>query len=174
MSSMWRTRKFWSGLLLVGLLCHDASAFWESDEARVAGLPPGFDPRAHTEPYRGPHPSQLQRPAETFVFPIRVGEVGPADALFAGPKQYPFICDTEDSGLGQPLVDNEAGIGMPVNQQADPERDLPEAYGFSKDCLAPTKAWYYYKPRGKDRFARWNDKVAMRWVELRGPPRVST
>ncbi|BAL25075.1 DUF6351 family protein [Azoarcus sp. KH32C] len=163
MSNMARTRRLWSGVLvgqlLLGLLCSEAAGFWEDEDGRVTGLPPGFDARAHADPYRGPHPSQLKRPAETFRFPIRVGEVGPDEALFAGPKQYPFICDTEASGLGQPLVDNLAGIGTRVDQEADREKELPEAHGYSKDCLAPTKAWYYYKPRGKDRFSRWNDKV---------------
>src|SRR5689334_23019721 len=107
MSNMARTRKLWSGVLvgqlLLGLFCCEAAGFWEDGDGRVTGLPPGFDARAQTDPYRGPHPSQLKRPAETFRFPIRVGEVGPDEALFAGPKQYPFICDTEASGLGQPL-----------------------------------------------------------------------
>jgi hypothetical protein len=33
-------------------------------------------------------------------------EVGPGGPIFSGPQQYPFVCRTEQSNLGQPLVDN--------------------------------------------------------------------
>src|SRR5690606_3430042 len=42
------------------------------------------------------------------------GETGPTGPLYTGPKQYPFICTTSESGLGQPIVDNQDGIGNAV------------------------------------------------------------
>jgi hypothetical protein len=44
--------------------------------------------------------------------------------VFAGPKQYPFLCRTEQAGLGEPLVDNRNGQGYRV------------ADGWSRDCSA--------------------------------------
>src|SRR5574337_388528 len=88
--------------LLVALLAGSGVAVG-GERPVVAGLPAGFDAKAPTEPYTGPHPSRLHRPAETFRFPIPLGGVGPAEPLFAGPRKYPFICETEASGLGQPL-----------------------------------------------------------------------
>jgi len=98
----------------------------------------------------------LLRPAETFAFPIRLGAVGPATPLFAGAKQYPLVCDTEASGLGQPLVDNQAGIGTPVMHVSTEGGATPVASGYSQDCLARSQAWYYYKPQGSTKFARWS------------------
>ncbi|WP_084957915.1 DUF6351 family protein [Thermoactinospora rubra] len=42
--------------------------------------------------------------------------------VFAGPKQYPFVCKTERSGLGPPTVDNHDGQGYRVEG------------GWSRDC----------------------------------------
>ncbi|AQZ70013.1 hypothetical protein BKM31_00595 [[Actinomadura] parvosata subsp. kistnae] len=46
--------------------------------------------------------------------------------VFSGPHQYPFLCKTERSGLGPPVVDNQDGQGMRV------------VGGWSRDCFAPT------------------------------------
>ncbi|MCP5351002.1 MAG: hypothetical protein H7A10_08570, partial [Oceanospirillaceae bacterium] len=73
----------------------------------VLGLPATFVNNPVVAPYSGPHPRLIQRPQETFNFPIKLGETGPVQPLFSGPLQYPFLCMTEDSGLGQPLVDNQ-------------------------------------------------------------------
>lgn len=45
--------------------------------------------------------------------------------VFSGPHQYPFLCKTERSGLGPPVVDNQDGQGMRVSG------------GWSRDCFAP-------------------------------------
>lgn len=58
--------------------------------------------------------------------------------MFTGPQQQPFICRTEESGLGQPLVDNQAGIGHPV---FDARRVL---VGYSRYCSIPTTTRYLY------------------------------
>ncbi|WP_143043568.1 DUF6351 family protein [Nonomuraea jiangxiensis] len=49
-----------------------------------------------------------------------------AGPVFSGAHQYPFLCKTERSGLGPPVVDNQDGQGMRV------------AGGWSRDCFAPT------------------------------------
>ncbi len=43
-----------------------------------------------------------------------IGDSGPSGPIFTGPQQYPFICTTVENGLGQPLIDNQAGIGNAV------------------------------------------------------------
>jgi putative CocE/NonD family hydrolase len=60
--------------------------------------------------------------------------------------QYPFACTVMDHGLGQPIVDNEAGLGVPVYEEEpdgswDPETS--EIVGYSKDCDAETRYVYY-------------------------------
>jgi hypothetical protein len=60
--------------------------------------------------------------------------------MFTGPQQMPFICRTEESGLGQPLVDNRQGIGHPVRDAAG-ERIV----GHSRYCgIARTTAYFYH------------------------------
>lgn len=74
-----------------------------------------------------------------------IGEVGPSGPLFTGPHQYPFICTTLDNGLGQPLVDNQAGIGNAVFPDVN---GLPvftaEPVGYSKNCGVATREDYFY------------------------------
>lgn len=60
--------------------------------------------------------------------------------MISGPQQQPFICRTQESGLGQPLVDNQDGTGHPVF--AEPGGALA---GYSKYCNIKTRtAWFYY------------------------------
>ncbi|MCW8328886.1 DUF6351 family protein [Photobacterium sp. SDRW27] len=84
------------------------------------------------------HISKTQRPEETFPFPIKVGGVGPVSSLYSGPNQYPFYCMTLDSGLGQPLIDNQAGFGVPIYDMVTGKRHL----GYSKDCSLKTRLTY--------------------------------
>jgi hypothetical protein len=78
-----------------------------------------------------------------------------AGPIFSGPQQQPFVCTTARLGLGQPLVDNMEGIGIPVARE-DPEGDYPsdargypteeaEIVGWSKDCAAETRIEYRYR-----------------------------
>lgn len=113
---------------------------------RVQSLPPGYQPNAPQSPYAGPHPASLPFDASVFDFPVLSGGVGPIDYSL-GPLQYPFACETEESFLGPPLVDNQEGIGTPVYQN-------DELIGHSKDCLIETHAEYYFKPPGSDRLLR--------------------
>jgi len=76
------------------------------------------------------------RPAETFDFPIALGEVGPHEPLYAGEKQYPFYCMTRDSRLGEPVVDNQQGLGGAVFNSDN------RVIGYSKDCGLPSQLRY--------------------------------
>jgi len=104
----------------------------------VAGIPPGNKLINHV-PYSGPHPKDSERPKETFEFPIEYGAAGPIEPLFAGKNQYPFVCETERSQLGQPLVDNTSGWGVPVYAETKEGQRSELIIGYSKDCSLPTR-----------------------------------
>lgn len=56
------------------------------------------------------------------------------------PQQQPFICRTQESGLGQPLVDNQDGVGHPVRDAA-----TGQVVGYSSQCqLAPRTEYFYF------------------------------
>lgn len=157
-------------LALLGGASPDPSSLPETAQPQilapgpVVGMPADGEPIANLPPYDGPHPASQTRPDDPVHFPIAVGEVGPAEALFAGPRQYPFICGTEKSRLGPPEVDNHEGIGTAVYAQRDGERVLQ---GYSKDCGARTRVWYYYKPVDSEEFIPWYaeaDDVDWAWV----------
>lgn len=136
----------------------------------VVGMPEQ-PPQPSLAPYRGPHPSALQRPAETFNFPIRLGQVGPVQPLFAGPLQYPFLCGVRASGLGQPLVDNYQRWGVPVYSVNKQGQSSEKIKGYSKDCLTPTQATYYYNRAGTEDFyplAEANNDIAR--IDINGKP----
>ena len=60
--------------------------------------------------------------------------------------QYPFACSVQDFGLGQPIVDNADGAGVPVYEEDDNGDYDPETspvVGYSRDCGADTRHWYY-------------------------------
>jgi len=88
-----------------------------------------------------PHISQVVRPTESFDFPIKLGDVGPSNSLYAGPKQYPFYCMTIDSYIGQPLVDNQEAFGVPVYSDLVKRNEI---IGYSKDCLFESHLQFYY------------------------------
>jgi len=108
------------------------------------------------------HISLTPRPEETFSFPIQLGEVGPADSLYSGQRQYPFYCMTLDAGLGQPLVDNEQGYGVPIYD------DNEQIIGYSKDCLIKSRLDYYYAVVGDV-----DDDYAIKPYNLDNPPAKS-
>jgi hypothetical protein len=78
--------------------------------------------------------------------------------IFSGPQQQPFVCTTARTGLGQPLVDNQDEIGIPValedengNYPSD-GRGYPtagaEIVGWSKDCAGERLLDYVYRTTG--------------------------
>jgi len=86
------------------------------------------------------HIAEAIRPEETFQFPIAIGEQGPSKSLYSGNNQYPFYCMTLNTDLGQPIIDNQRGYGVPVYQFIDKKEKI---VGYSKDCNALTKLSYY-------------------------------
>lgn len=88
----------------------------------------------------GNHISNSPRPDETFDFPIQIGQQGPSQSLYSGPSQYPFYCMSLDSDLGQPLIDNQQGYGVPVYQLLDERKHI---IGYSKDCALNSRLSYY-------------------------------
>ena len=75
-------------------------------------------------------------------FPVNVGEVGPIAPN--NPRQEPFACETQNTLLGQPVVDNQAGNGYPVTNASG------NVIGYSADCGAPSIVEYYYLPAGSN------------------------
>lgn len=75
--------------------------------------------------------------------------------IFSGPHQQPFVCTTARVGLGQPLVDNQDGVGIPVAREdesgAYPRdgRGYPtaaaEIVGWSRECAAERRFDYQYR-----------------------------
>ena len=95
--------------------------------------------------------------------------------IFSGPHQQPFVCTTARAMfdgrrlLGQPLVDNQNLVGIPVaaedangNYPSD-GRGYPTAaatiVGWSKDCAATARVDYVYKTTGGQ--FRWLDDPSM-------------
>ncbi|MBY6185401.1 hypothetical protein KUV89_01920 [Marinobacter hydrocarbonoclasticus] len=115
------------------------------------------------------HLMSTPRPVETFPFPIALGETGPVVPLYAGKRQYPFFCMTMNSGLGQPLVDNNAGEGVPVFLERGGEvTDL--VIGHSRDCQLATALQYWYATPAGDirRYDRDNPPTEIAQVERSG------
>ncbi|WP_395400492.1 DUF6351 family protein [Pseudoduganella sp. UC29_106] len=64
-----------------------------------------------------------------------------AAALICGPvyaQQQPFVCRTQESGLGQPQVDNQDGVGHPV---FDGDH---KTIGYSRNCAIATQSRLFY------------------------------
>jgi hypothetical protein len=82
-------------------------------------------------------------------------ESGP---IFSGPQQQPFVCTTARAALGQPIVDNQDSIGIPVAQE-DVNGNYPSdgrgyptgaatIVGWSKDCAGERRLDYLYRSTG--------------------------
>ncbi len=68
--------------------------------------------------------------------------------IFSGPQQQPFVCKTEQSGLGQPLVDNQNHVGLPVFALDANGAKTSQVLGWSSDCAATTRVDYLYRTIG--------------------------
>lgn len=127
----------------------------DTSKIQVLGLPSSYQSNPRFSPYNGPHPRLIERPKETFSFPIAIGETGPVTPLFAGANKYPFLCMSEESGLGQPLVDNQEGAGVPVYAEMPKGiKNKSKIIGYSKDCSIPTQILYYYQKEKDGDFIR--------------------
>lgn len=122
----------------------------------VLNVPEDFSVMPRLSGYRGAHPMELERPKETFAFPIEIGSIGPVKPLFSGENQYPFVCGTEQSDLGQPLVDNQAHIGIKVFKENETSTKTKTIVGYSKDCNLPTRIQYYVKYKDHSGFIKEN------------------
>jgi hypothetical protein len=98
----------------------------------VDGLRDGFNLLRATAPFR---------PGANLV--VRNHPI--AGPVFSGPKQYPFVCRTEQAGLGQPTVDNQAGQGMRVFAVDASGAKTTQVVGWSRDCAAPTIVDFVYR-----------------------------
>jgi hypothetical protein len=84
-------------------------------------------------------------------------EVGPGGPIFSGPQQYPFVCRTERSNLGQPLVDNHEGFGIPVYVEDESGNETGEVSGYCKDCSTFTRVDYFYRSNTDVKFHLMDD-----------------
>jgi Tannase-like family of unknown function (DUF6351) len=66
--------------------------------------------------------------------------------MFSGPHQIPFVCKTIQAGLGEPLVDNQAGQGFRV---LNPDGTIA---GWSRNCSAQTRVDYQYRSSATNQF----------------------
>ncbi len=119
-------------------------------QPQVVGLPPGFNPLAATAPYDGVHPARKVRPVDPYDYPIKIGDPGPVMPTYLDKLEYPFVCRTERSLLGQPLIDNHDGAGIAVY-------DGDEIIGYSKDCSVNTRVFYYYRSSESGKFQPLSD-----------------
>ena len=148
-----KRRKIVVAILVVTVLVAGGGWWWLTgllgdryvDQPRVVGLPPGYDPMAPTEPYSGEHPALLDRPDDPYSYPIPIGETGPVMPTYTEELEYPYACRSEGSDLGQPLVDNQEGIGTAVFAIDEFGNKSDEIIGYSRDCSLPTAVFYYYR-----------------------------
>lgn len=80
---------------------------------------------------------------------VKIGEIGPIHP--DNPRQQPFGCQTFNTALGQPQIDNHDGIGYPVTDPGGPAPadhaaiDPADILGYSADCGAPMMIQYWYR-----------------------------
>src|SRR5918997_1915556 len=67
--------------------------------------------------------------------------------MFSGPHQVPFVCKTIQAGLGEPLVDNQAGQGFAV-RGPDPDTGQTVTIGHSRNCSIQSRVDYQYRTTG--------------------------
>jgi hypothetical protein len=65
--------------------------------------------------------------------------------IFSGPQQQPFVCKTEQSGLGQPLVDNHEHVGLPVFALDAGGQKTDQITGWSRNCSVKPRVDYMYR-----------------------------
>jgi hypothetical protein len=75
--------------------------------------------------------------------------------IFSGPQQQPFVCTTARTGLGQPIIDNQDELGIPVAEEDEngnypsDGRGYPTAganiIGWSANCAGERVIDYVYR-----------------------------
>ncbi len=154
-------------MLIIGLCATSLGLFYDRLEHRmmpkssdlfVLNMPENYRPKAIKDSYQGKHPAIIQRPDDTFPFPIAINESGPTQPLFSVENDYPFLCATERSGLGQPIVDNQEKVGIAVYAVDEKGNKTDELLGYSKDCTIPTQIQYFVKDDELKGFRKVEDK----------------
>jgi hypothetical protein len=145
----------------------DLIRFAPERERTLVGLVDGLV-EGHNELTVQPNGRGRGRPDPVTVTLTNHPTSGP---IFSGPQQQPFVCATARATfdgrklLGQPEVDNQDQIGIPVAAE-DEQGDYPqdgrgyptaeaEIIGWSQDCASPTRIEYLY--RTTDGQFRWLD-----------------
>ncbi len=124
---------------------------------------------------------EARRAARPAASPDRfwVGDVGPSDGpLHLGPKQFPFICATVESGLGQPLVDNQDGRGNAVFPEVAGHPDFGASpVGYSEQCGLATRVDYFYWDSAARDFLKFDPATmfaspppTLQLIEVNGAP----
>jgi hypothetical protein len=133
-------------LLLNGV---DVTGSLEPDDGDLVGVVEGFALGENLlELLSSPNAHHPKAELEVTNHPIS----GP---IFSGPQQQPFVCTTARVGLGQPIIDNQDGIGIRVAQEdasgnyPRDGRGYPTAaatiIGYSKNCAGNRKVEYQYR-----------------------------
>jgi hypothetical protein len=116
--------------------------------ADVTGvLHPDPDPRSRTGVLTGLAPGSNTLQARAAVgdsAEVTLVNHAISGPIFSGPQQYPFVCRTEQAGLGQPIVDNADRQGMRVFALDANGAKTTQVVGWSRDCSAPTVLDYLY------------------------------
>lgn len=75
--------------------------------------------------------------------------------MFSGPQQHPYACNTEEEylgvvdPLGQPQVDNQDELGIPIYEEEDGEK-TDDVIGYSQYCHVEPRVDFIYKDTDGD------------------------
>ncbi|WP_439136112.1 DUF6351 family protein [Pseudomaricurvus sp.] len=160
------------GLLFLGVIgvstylyVVELPSLHEPPKTIVQHLPSGSGNYGAYPAYSGSHPGVSPRPEDSYRFPIQIGETGPLEPLFSGPNTYPFWCGRNTVTHLQPVADNFEGVGIPVFSVDEEGEPTEEVIGYSRDCLHPTAANYFFLNSKDGRFYRIDKKTPEQTIE---------
>ena len=147
----------------------DVTGAFEAEGRTMVGLVDGLDEGENELRVESTHRRGQGRPHPATLTLVNHPRQGP---IFSGPQQQPFVCATARARfdgrplLGQPLVDNQDAIGIPVAAEG-PDGSYPQdargyptdeatIVGWSKDCEAETRHGYLYRSTADGAF-HWLD-----------------
>jgi Tannase-like family of unknown function (DUF6351) len=125
------------GKLRVTLNGEDVTGAFERRGDALVGLVDGLDLGRNRLVVRRRSHHRSRRLARVRL--VNHPTIGP---IFSGPHQSPFVCKTIQAGLGEPIVDNQAGEGFRV---LNPDGSTA---GWSRNCSADTRVDYLYRTTG--------------------------
>lgn len=109
-----------------------------------------------------PTPTPYVPPTISSDYSFWIGELGPVGPLWTGPHQYPFICTTVESNLGQPLIDNLDGMGNAVFPEVDGVPNTKaQPLGYSANCSLATRVDYFYFSSTEQKFKRLESRESL-------------